>query len=68
MTIHSFSHFAQRGQTVAGVRVWPFKAMHGVDTTSTFYSENWLPFMWPTLILIFPKDFISSGENLPRDI
>ena len=44
MTIHSFFHFAQRGQTV-GVRAWPFKAMHGTDTTSTFYSENWLLFM-----------------------
>ena len=35
-TIHNFSHFAQRGQTVAGVRVWPFKAMHGAGPASTF--------------------------------
>ena len=36
MTIHSFSHFAQRGQAVAGVRGWPFKAMHGAGEASTF--------------------------------
>ena len=36
MKIYSFSHFAQRGQTVAGVRDWPFKAMHGAGPASTF--------------------------------
>ena len=30
MTDHTFSHFAQRGQVVAGVRGWPFNAMHRV--------------------------------------
>ena len=31
-----FPHFAQCGQTVAGVRVWSFRAMHGADEASTF--------------------------------
>jgi hypothetical protein len=33
---YSFSHFAQRGQTVAGVRAWPFNAMHGAGPAATF--------------------------------
>ena len=33
---HNFSHFAHRGQAVAGVRGWPFKAMHGAGPASTF--------------------------------
>ncbi len=36
MTLHSFSHFAQRKQAVAGVRYCPFKAMHDAGPASTF--------------------------------
>ena len=36
MTVHNFSHFVQRGQVVAGVRGWPFNAMHGAGLASTF--------------------------------
>ena len=33
---YSFSHFDQRGQVIAGVRDWPFNAMHGAGPASAF--------------------------------